>query len=189
MGRVDVTTPESPTATAVRRSGLRPLSEALAYRDRHVVDRFVEHYGLPREEAEDLFVETLRWLWLCAHADGDPRAPKLFVDDCLAMLDEMWHTFVLFTREYTQFCDEYLGGYIHHVPTTVEQKQRIESEQTRDPEGFKKQHEVKLRAQYDYVYDELGEDVLIKWYSTYPDKYPPAFVKSASSTRQQNLEP
>ena len=34
------------------------------------------------------------------------------------MIDETWHVFVLFTKEYTDFCNEYCGGYVHHAPHT-----------------------------------------------------------------------
>jgi len=166
------------TSGQSRRGELRSLEQAVAYRNRHVVDRFVERYPLPRDEAEDLFVETLRWLWLCARASTDERAPAVFIDDCMALLDEMWHTFVLFTQEYTDYCDANLGGYVHHAPTTVEDKQRTALERDRDPDGFREQKEVRLRALYEYVYDQLGEETLLKWYSTYPERYPPAFVQS-----------
>jgi hypothetical protein len=40
----------------------------------------------------------------------------------LAMLDrdvdEIWHTFLLFTREYAAFCQAAFGSFIHHVPRT-----------------------------------------------------------------------
>lgn len=150
---------------------LRPLRDALAYRNRHVVDRFLERHPLPRDEAEDLFVETLRWLWLCRRADGDPRAPALFIDDCMALLDEMWHAFLLFTRDYAGYCDEYLGGYVHHEPTTSEEKARTARERERDPAAFLAEREAAMRALYDYVYDELGEETLVKWYSTYPERH------------------
>lgn len=31
-------------------------------------------------------------------------------------VDALWHQFILFTKEYTSFCDTYLGRYLHHVP-------------------------------------------------------------------------
>ena len=40
----------------------------------------------------------------------------------LAMLrpdvDEVWHAFILFTREYSAFCQEAFGTFVHHVPRT-----------------------------------------------------------------------
>ena len=31
-------------------------------------------------------------------------------------VDELWHTFVIFTREYAAFCDAVAGRFLHHVP-------------------------------------------------------------------------
>lgn len=32
------------------------------------------------------------------------------------LVDEVWHTFILFTNEYRKFCDTMVGEYIHHEP-------------------------------------------------------------------------
>jgi hypothetical protein len=31
-------------------------------------------------------------------------------------VDEVWHTFILFTRDYSRFCEEVFGFYLHHHP-------------------------------------------------------------------------
>ena len=33
-------------------------------------------------------------------------------------VDEVWHQFILFTREYHKFCNKFFGKYIHHSPNT-----------------------------------------------------------------------
>jgi hypothetical protein len=33
-------------------------------------------------------------------------------------VDEVWHAFILFTREYADFCQDIFGEFIHHVPRT-----------------------------------------------------------------------
>jgi hypothetical protein len=33
-------------------------------------------------------------------------------------VDEIWHSFILFTEEYTRFCNSIFGKYIHHAPNT-----------------------------------------------------------------------
>lgn len=33
-------------------------------------------------------------------------------------VDEVWHQFILFTPQYHEFCNEFLGKYLHHLPTT-----------------------------------------------------------------------
>jgi hypothetical protein len=35
-------------------------------------------------------------------------------------VDEVWHQFILFTRQYHSFCDNFLSGYFHHSPHTSE---------------------------------------------------------------------
>src|SRR5690348_8802846 len=32
------------------------------------------------------------------------------------VVDEAWHTFILFTLDYSRFCDEVFGRFIHHHP-------------------------------------------------------------------------
>jgi hypothetical protein len=33
-------------------------------------------------------------------------------------VDEVWHAFILFTREYAEFCQDTFGMFLHHVPRT-----------------------------------------------------------------------
>lgn len=33
-------------------------------------------------------------------------------------VDAVWHQFILFTRHYQEFCDKFLGHYMHHSPKT-----------------------------------------------------------------------
>lgn len=33
-------------------------------------------------------------------------------------IDEVWHSFILFTREYQFFCEKAIGNFIHHAPRT-----------------------------------------------------------------------
>ena len=37
------------------------------------------------------------------------------IDKC-ELVDEVWHTFILFTIEYRKFCNTIFGEYIHHEP-------------------------------------------------------------------------
>ena len=34
------------------------------------------------------------------------------------VVDSVWHQFILFTPQYREFCDEMLGSYMDHIPTT-----------------------------------------------------------------------
>ncbi len=35
------------------------------------------------------------------------------------LVDEVWHTFILFTNEYRKFCEVIIGEYIHHEPNVA----------------------------------------------------------------------
>jgi len=161
---------------------IRPLEEVLDYENDAIVYKFQESYDLPFEEAKDLFQETLKWLWLCATSEKEEaeglNPPHLFVDTPLYFLDEMWHCFILFTKPYIAFCEKYLGLYIHHAPTTKWEKDRIKKEIEEDQEGALKKREEELEVQYNYIYDKLGEETLVKWYSDYTDKYTLDYLNS-----------
>ena len=35
------------------------------------------------------------------------------------MVDIGWHTFILYTRDYSDFCQRVAGRYLHHAPSDV----------------------------------------------------------------------
>ena len=76
----------------------------------------------------------------------------------------MWHTFVLFTPAYIDFCVRHFGIYIHHQPTSEREKRMIrdagEGECTRNLEKMV----VQERRMALYVLGKLGIDVARRWY-------------------------
>ena len=44
-------------------------------------------------------------------------------------VDEVWHQFILFTKKYHNFCDNFLGDYMHHVPGTPDSPVSPESKE------------------------------------------------------------
>lgn len=157
--------------TRTRRSRKTPsLQRVLSYRNRDVVDRFTQNYAVSFREASDIFTETKKWLWLNAVNDKTPI--RLSIDDPLLVIDEMWHTFLVFTRAYATFCDEYLGVFIHHNPTTKRGRIGIRREHRRNPKEVVERRRRAAEAQYRFIYEKLGEQTLVKWYETYPERYP-----------------
>lgn len=68
-------------------------------------------------------------------------------------MDNMWHTFLLFTKDYYEFCSNHLGGvFFHHEPI-------INNDNTLD-----ENYEQELTLYLSYIYDNLGEDTLMKWF-------------------------
>src|SRR5262249_53715287 len=119
---------ESPmTATTILPA---PLAEVLAYRHPGVVRRYAREQHASREEAEEVFQETLRWLYLCGSGLREDFACAMTPE--IAKLDEMWHTFLMLTRDYADFCERYFGFFLHHVPNEDEEVREGGAEAVRE---------------------------------------------------------
>ena len=47
--------------------------------------------------------------------------------------DELWHEFILYTRDYDAFCKKAFGGFLHHTPAVA-----LRPEHKRDNEGLRR---------------------------------------------------
>lgn len=152
------------------------LEDTLSYKNNAIINKFLESYKVSFEEAEELFIETKKWLWLGAYTKKSNKIlnsnyPTLFIDSSMLMLDEMWHTFILFTKEYHAFCDKNFGFYMHHAPTTKKEKDELKKRIQEDKKSVYQESIDKNKEQYGIIYDLLGGETLQKWYETFADKY------------------
>lgn len=82
--------------------------EALAHPPQpFLIEKFAKDHGYTEDEARSLFEDVKRFLLLGSLVDASP-APSL-------PIDQMWHSFILFTKDYADFCAK-VGGFIHHRP-------------------------------------------------------------------------
>ena len=152
---------------------IRSLDAVLAFESTDVVERFMEHFAVSRDEAKLLFDDTKRWCWLCATATmerrrGLPGVPeRLVIDDALIMVDEMWHNFICWTELYSRFCLEFFGFFVHHFPTPHRVKGQLQEEVRRNPSI----QADRRRVRYHYICDKLGKETLVRWYVEYPARY------------------
>lgn len=154
------------------------LEELKNYRNDAVVNRFLETWALPVAEAEDIFEETKKWLWLSAYnKERQEDSIKLAISQSLKLIDEMWHTFILFTKDYCNFCERYFGYYIHHWPTPRADYDQTIAEYEREPKAVIARNRELFAAQYEVIYEVLGEETLVKWYSDYLEKYTDEYNK------------
>jgi hypothetical protein len=131
------------------------LDTVLAYRHSGVIRRYCKEHAATQQEAEEVFRETLKWLYLCHRAvTGPDEGTPVAITPELEKIDWMWHTFLLFTLDYAEFCYGRLGVFIHHIP---------EEEDAEEAEGEEAIRE-RLARQYGLVYDVLGEQTLDAWY-------------------------
>lgn len=153
------------------------LEAVLAYRNPDVVGRFAEDFQISARDAGDIFLELKRWLWLCAKRKLDLEAGKgeafqipLFNE--ANAIDMMWHTFLLFTEDYSDFCERYFGFFIHHNPRPLAERREWQLKIKADPQGAKKEREAALEKVYGYLYDELGPEILRRWCEEFPARFP-----------------
>lgn len=148
------------------------LEEILAYQNEDVVARFAIDYRVSREDALEIFMEMKRWLFITARRRGanqEMAAVPLF-NEAYA-IDMMWHTFILFTQDYADFCDKYFGTFIHHQPKTLKDTREWQERIKADPEGARRDREKNLRQVYEYLYDEIGPEILMKWCEDFPNRF------------------
>ena len=139
---------------------LPELPNLLQYKNTNVLNRYALDYPHNQLKPEEAFAELLKFFWLSLkHEDDKRRFPEdkelnfiCGIHTEMKEIDDMWHTFLLFTKDYMCFCQQYFGKYFHHVPTT--------------DEGRLTSHafELDFTRYLSYVYDNLGEDNLVKWF-------------------------
>lgn len=89
-------------------SNEKTIKAAMSYDMSDVMQRYAEKTRLPPDVLKEHEREIKRFLALSAANPGKygMRGP----------LDELWHTFIIFTSSYARFCRLLGGGFIHHLP-------------------------------------------------------------------------
>jgi hypothetical protein len=85
-----------------------PIEDVLHYSNIRVIERHLQDCGVSRTDAELRFEGLKQFMLVAAMLPGR----KVTSPD----IDAMWHTFLLFTKDYRQFCTDYLGMFIEHEP-------------------------------------------------------------------------
>lgn len=136
------------------------LENILSYQHPAVVRRFQKEYPEKAAQAETLFRDLLIFFWCSMKHQEDKRMyPEnddfnfiFIMDEEMRYIDFMWHVFLLYTKDYMHFCDQYFGEYLHHLPDIVPML------------GDKLNPEVNLTKFLNYVFDNLGEEVVRRWF-------------------------
>jgi hypothetical protein len=84
------------------------LASVMAFEHHELIERFKRKLGLAEHEAHQLFADTKRYLYLCV-VEGKLLAPP-------SVIDQGWHEFLMYTKDYQDFCLRYFGKFVHHTP-------------------------------------------------------------------------
>lgn len=138
------------------------LEEITAYKNPPVLKRFQREHPDKADRAEDIFTDLMRFFWgtkkHLTDRNAEPKNESLdfvfIMDDDMREIDQMWHIFLLYTRDYADYCQKYFGEFLHHQPDLVPHF---------ETKGF--EFESNLEKFLDYNYDLFGADVIRRWFS------------------------
>ena len=92
-----------------------PMYNSLSYEAPFLLEKLLkDQIAETLDEARALFQEVKRYILL---AQVDESATAWAMNSL--RVDEAWHQFVLFTREYTDYCQRFFHRYIHHNPSNA----------------------------------------------------------------------
>lgn len=84
------------------------LDNVMSYENEAVVDKISKDLGMSLLEAKIIFSDVKMFLWMSAMAKQNTVPPPL--------VDEAWYSFILFTKDYAEFCARFFEQFIHHLP-------------------------------------------------------------------------
>lgn len=135
----------------------------MGYKNENIVSRYQIDYPDSTMSGNEALTELKKYIWLSLKHKEEreiyPQKESLHFNcamhEEMRDIDNMWHTFLLFTKDYQDFCQEYLNGvFFHHFPLI--NAANVISEES---------YELELTRYLSYIYDNLGEDELVKWFS------------------------
>ncbi|KTC88071.1 hypothetical protein [Legionella drozanskii] len=89
------------------------LGTVLDYKNETLVSYFCHHHPeFTVQEGQTIFNDLKAWMWLKARRETYNKKTYLFGP--LLILDKMWHAFILHTKDYIDFSNQYFGSYFHH---------------------------------------------------------------------------
>lgn len=149
----------------------KQLRNILEFKDEDMISRFTDIYNIKNKEVNDIFNETLKFLYIS-------QVPGVFISDDLLIIDEMWHNMILFTPQYHKFSKKYFNTpYFHHIPVSKKEKEDRKKKVLQNSEKAKSEYLQKLEFLISTTYDYLGEDTVKKWFREYPNKYSKKNIK------------
>jgi len=135
-----------PTAEAAARP-----ADSLSFEAPYLIEKLVnDRVVADRAEGELLFGEVKRYFLLSRSDRG-----RIWEMHSLRV-DDVWHQFVLFTRQYIEFCNRYYGTYLSHSPSNAPESPKMNPGLTAPVATF---------AEFRDRYEELfGEPLPDCWY-------------------------
>lgn len=138
------------------------LNKLINYRNNKIISRYAKDFPAARMKAEEALKEFMKFVWLCYKHKAEKKLRSndsslnfsCLIHSEMRDIDNMWHTFLLFTKDYQDFCKHFLDGvFFHHEPVI-----------SADDNMLDENYEHELTLYLSFIYDHLGEDTLLKWF-------------------------
>ena len=122
---------------------------SLSFEAPYLIEKLVkDHICASEDEARALFREVKRYLFL-------NRSDQTKIWEMYSFrVDEAWHQFVLFTRQYIDFCMRHYGMYLPHSPSNAPETAKGSAARDFPVATFKEFH-----AYYEQVFGEPLPDL------------------------------
>lgn len=146
-----------------------------SYENQEVILKVSRDYKITLPESQMLFRETMKMLWLMVKHRTDKNnsqdcfIPSAFnVQKAMDPLDKVWHEFILFTKEYHEFCETFFGGYLHHIPCSEKEFLAFQERKADRKENFEALERQDLKVFVSYIQKNFGNETLEAWFKHIP---------------------
>jgi hypothetical protein len=151
---------EAPVEPLSADLGARRMQAMLGFEAPYLADKLVR-LGIASStaHAQELFLEVKRYLALAALPAGT-EVPMFST-----RVDQVWHEFVLFTREYALFCKDHVGHFMHHAPLEAAGSDGAAARPVWTFDEFRRAYEACFGALSPIWFDELAlaPDTRLGW--------------------------
>lgn len=144
-----------------------------SYKNIELIESFAFKNQIGVDEATIIFEDMKSMLSLSGYIklwrkrDAANTPSIIEIDSDTYIIDEMWHSFILRTKEYADFCKKGFGYFIDHNPVSLSDKKEKVLWSDEGIEAYR----VKLKKQLVFIAKILGVETLKRWYKEYPSKY------------------
>jgi hypothetical protein len=84
-----------------------------------LLNKFSKKYPSFNNKQKQLVIQGLKdYFYLCN------QSPKQTVSMPSQVVDDLWHEFILFTKDYQDFCHQAFNKFLHHIPTEAMTNQK-----------------------------------------------------------------
>lgn len=138
------------------------LEKLNQYENKALTSLFVTRLKMKNVDHANENLKELKKLLYLIYLVQDRKTDVLKFDvlEQMSDLDEMWHQFILMTRDYEAFCFEVFGTYLHHEPTIPNVPNSKTTPKSTDPEINQS-----LYSQVSLVAKTWGLETATRWYA------------------------